>query len=149
MAEDCVDHAATLGKLDDRPCITKTLRIHGAIEDAERFGDLQYYGSDAPEVLQLIEANPELSKQLHPALPIVAAQVIWAVRRELARTVDDVLSRRTRALFLNAQAAIAMAPAVAKLMATELGRDAEWERVQIDEFCKIAQGYVVTEQRFL
>ncbi|HEY8748724.1 MAG TPA: glycerol-3-phosphate dehydrogenase/oxidase [Tepidisphaeraceae bacterium] len=143
MAEDCVDHAATLGKLEEQPCVTKTLRIHGWHENAEQFGELKYYGSDAAQIRELMDANPDLARQLHPALPIYAAQVVWAVRHEMARTVDDVLARRTRALFLNARAALAMAPDVARIMAEELGKDEAWAREQVAEFTDIAQGYLV------
>ncbi len=142
MAEDCVDHAATLAKLDERPCVTKTLSIHGHHQHAEQFGDLRYYGSDALALGELKTASPELARQLDPALPIQAVQVVWAVRQEMARTVDDVLARRTRALFLNAKAAIAMAPAVAKIMAAELGRDERWQNEQVAEFTAMAQGYL-------
>ncbi|HEV3083831.1 MAG TPA: glycerol-3-phosphate dehydrogenase/oxidase [Gemmataceae bacterium] len=143
MAEDCVDQAAMLAKLDERPCLTKTLNIHGHHPHAAPFGDLSYYGSDAPALQELIATAPELGRQLHPALPIQAVQVVWAVRHEMARTVDDVLSRRTRALFLNAKAALAMAPAVAKLMAVEFGRDDGWQAEQITQFTTMAQGYQV------
>jgi glycerol-3-phosphate dehydrogenase len=143
MAEDCVDHAATLAKLDERPCVTKTLNIHGYHQHAVEFGDLSYYGSDAPALRELMATSPELGHQLNAALPIQAAQVVWAVRHEMARTVDDVLSRRTRALFLNAKAALAMAPAVVKLMAGELGRDERWQNDQVAQFTAMAQGYLV------
>jgi glycerol-3-phosphate dehydrogenase len=143
MAEDCVDHAATLARLDERPCVTRTLNIHGYHQHPEQFGELRYYGSDAASIKDLIAANPELGRRLHDALPIVAAQVVWAVRHEMARTVDDVLARRTRALFLNAAAAIAMAPEVAQLMALELRRDAAWQQAQWAEFIALAQHYLV------
>jgi glycerol-3-phosphate dehydrogenase len=143
MAEDAVDHAATLAKLDDRPCPTKTLNIHGHHRHPEQFGDLAWYGSDAPAIQQLMRTQGELAKQLHPALPIYAAQVTWAARFEMARTVDDVLARRTRALFLNAKAAIEMAPAVAAILASELGRDPTWQPQQIEQFASIAKHYVV------
>ncbi len=169
MAEDCVDHAATLAKLDERPCVTKTLNIHGyhppsvSPPDAPTlpsprvgggkggglgggrggFGDLSYYGADGPTLRELMATSPELGRQLNPALPILAVQVVWAVRHEMARTVDDVLSRRTRALFLNAKAALAMAPGVAKLMAGELGRDERWQNDQVAQFTAMAQGYLV------
>jgi glycerol-3-phosphate dehydrogenase len=143
MAEDCVDHAATLAKLDERPCVTRTLKVHGHHQDAKEFGDLSYYGSDAAALRELTSTAPELDRQLHPALRIQAVQVIWAVRHEMARTVDDVLSRRTRALFLDAKAAVAMAPAVAKLMAAELRRDQRWETEQVAEFTAMAQSYLV------
>src|SRR5262249_34038288 len=127
----------------ERPCVSKTLRIHGYTEHTEQFRELSNYGSDAASVLDLMKAAPELGRRLHSALPIQAAQVVWAVRHEMARTLDDVLSRRTRALFLNAKAAITMAPAVAKLMADALGRDEPWQQAQVSEFTGLAQGYLV------
>jgi glycerol-3-phosphate dehydrogenase len=144
MAEDCVDHAATLGKLEERPCVTKTLRIHGWDDNAERFGELKYYGADAGEIRELMDGNAELGRRLHAALPIYGAQVVWAVRQEMARTVDDVLARRTRALFLNARAAVEMAPEVARIMAGEMGGDSAWQREQVEEFTAIAARYLVT-----
>jgi glycerol-3-phosphate dehydrogenase len=143
MAEDCVDHAATLAKLDERPCVTRTLNIHGYHEHAQDFAELGFYGSDAVGIRELAAAAPELGRQLDPALPIQAAQVVWAVRHEMARTVDDVLSRRTRALFLNARAALAMAPTVARLMAAELGRDERWQNGQVAQFTRMAQGFLI------
>jgi len=142
MAEDCVDHAITIGKLADRPCVTKTLPIHGYQEPSPLREDLSFYGSDLPAIRQLLADDPALAVRLHEALPIYAAQVVWAARHEMARSVEDVLARRTRALFLNARAAIAMAPAVAQLLAGELGRDEEWRKIQVHEFNTLAKGYL-------
>jgi glycerol-3-phosphate dehydrogenase len=142
MAEDCVDHAATLAKLDERPCVTTSLPIHGHHPHPEQFSDLSYYGSDAVAVQELMRAEPALGRRLSEEPPVYAAQVVWAARQEMARTVDDVLARRTRTLFLNAKAAIALAPEVAKLMAAELGRDEQWQRDQVAEFTALAQGYL-------
>jgi glycerol-3-phosphate dehydrogenase len=144
MAEDCVDHAATLARLDERPCVTPSLHIHGHHEDAERFGDLRVYGSAAADVLALTQTRPELAQRLHPSLPVIGAQVVWAARREMARTVDDVLARRTRALLLDARAAIAIAPQVAKLMAAELAKDERWQAEQVTQFTSVARNYVLT-----
>ena len=145
MAEDCVNHAATLGQLADRACVTDHLNIHGFHPGADRFGRLAIYGSDAPAVQQLMDTDPSLSEPLHSALPYVAAEVIWAVREEMARTVEDLLARRTRALFLNARAAVAMAPRVAALMARELGRDDGWETAQVQAFHQTARGFLIGE----
>ncbi len=142
MAEDCVDCAITVGGLDDRPCITRSMPIHGHLRDAERFGDLAHYGTDAVAVQALIESGERYAARLHPALPYRAGEVVWSTRFEMARTLDDYLSRRSRATFLNARAAIAMAPEVARLMAGELGRDAAWQERQIREFREIAAGYL-------
>ena len=143
MAEDGVDHAIVLGRLAERPCVTRDLRIHGFHPQAEQFGTLAGYGSDAVGIDALRRAQPALTAPLHPALPIIGAEVIWAARHEMARTLDDVLARRTRALSLNAGAAMAMAPTVARLLAAELGHDADWLRQQMTAFTAIASGYVV------
>jgi len=76
-------------------------------------------------------------------LPYIAAEVVWAARAEMARTVEDVLARHTRALFLNAKAAMEMAEPVAWLLAEELGRDEAWIAAQVAEFCALAELYRV------
>lgn len=144
MAEDCVNHAVTLGQLKKRPCPTRSLRIHGWQEDANESDPLAVYGSDAPAVRELIRETPELAAKLHPELPYREAEVVWSARHEMARTVEDVLARRTRALFLNAKAAIAAAPRVAELVARELGRDAGWCDDQVRDFESVARGYCIT-----
>jgi len=143
MAEDCVDHAATLARLPEKPCVTRNLNVHGFHHQAESFGNLSVYGSDALLIQELIRADPPLAKPLHPALPSCRAEVIWAARVEMARTVEDVLARRTRALFLDARAAIEMAQETAGLLARELGRDAAWQTEQVESFRALAQGYLV------
>ncbi len=142
MAEDCVDHAITLGRLRDEPCPTHTLRIHGYLQDSDTLEGLGVYGSDAEEIRALAQ-DPKLAVQLHPDLPYVAAEVVWAARAEMARTVEDVLARRTRALFLNAGAASAMAEPVAALLATGLGRNETWVAEQIKTFRALAEQYQV------
>jgi glycerol-3-phosphate dehydrogenase len=144
MAEDCVDHAVVLARLTERPCVTKNLHVHGFHRRAEQFGNLADYGSDAVGLEELMQERTELTERLHEALPICAAQVVWAVRHEMARTVDDVLTRRTRALYLNTAAALAMGPAVARLMAVELSRDAAWQQQQIEAFARIARNFEVS-----
>ncbi len=144
MAEDCVDHAITLGRLRDEPCTTRNLRIHGYMENAASLGSLEVYGADAEAIRWLAQDHPALGKQLHPELPYIGAEVVWAARAEMARTVEDVLARRTRALFLNARAAMAMAEPVARLLAGELGRDAAWVSAQVEAFLALAEQYTVS-----
>ncbi len=143
MAEDCVNHAAAVGRLEERPCVTKNLAIHGSCEKPQVYGELWMYGTAAEGVGRLMDGAAELAVPLHPALPIYGAQVVWAVRNEMARTVEDVLARRTRALFLNAKAAIEMAPAVARLMAQELAKPPAWEQEQVRAFTQLAATYSV------
>lgn len=146
MAEDCVDQAATLAQLPERPCRTQNLHIHGFHSDAQQFGALAVYGADAPEIQKLIARDPRLGEKLHPALPYVKAEVIWAVREEMARTVEDVLARRTRALFLNARAALEIARVVANLMASmaaEMDLDEASIAEQLSEFREVARNYIL------
>jgi glycerol-3-phosphate dehydrogenase len=143
MAEDCVDHAITLGRLEDSACVTQSLKLHGYHEDTESLGDLWVYGSDAAPIKAIALADPQLLAPMHPDLACCAAEVIWAVRYEMARTVEDVLARRTRALFLNAQAAISLAPRVAAIIAGELGEGPDWIENQEKSFRALAQNYLV------
>src|SRR3974390_858742 len=87
--------------------------------------------------------NSETGAPLHPALPYTGAEAVWAAREEMARTVEDVLARRTRALFPNATAAIAMAPRVADLLARELGRDHQWKCAQMEAFHQTSRNYLL------
>src|SRR5205807_2625920 len=89
MAEDCIEQAIVLAQLEERPCRTRSLPIHGSDAAAQTTGPLAVYGSDAARIEELIRQQPELGQNLHPALPICGAQVVWAVRHEMARTVDD------------------------------------------------------------
>src|SRR5258708_38494629 len=117
MAEDCVNQAATLAELPEKSCITQHLNIHGFHANSDRFGHLSVYGSDAAQVQELMSADPELAAPLHAALPYTGAGVVFAARHEMAVTIEDVLARRTRALFLNARAAIKIAPRAPEFMA--------------------------------
>jgi glycerol-3-phosphate dehydrogenase len=143
MAEDCVNQAITLGGLKDSPCVTFDLRIHGYHEHPEELGELRLYGTDADGIRTLSQANPALAQKLHPDLPYVAAEIVWGARYEMSRTVDDALARRTRALLLNARAAAAIAPKVARLLAEELGREEKWEKDQVASFTALAQQYIL------
>jgi glycerol-3-phosphate dehydrogenase len=91
---------------------------------------------------KLINNNPDLGQKLHKELPYVKGEVVWAVRNEMARTVEDVLSRRTRSLVLNANASMESAPEVARIMAEEMGFDKKWQEIQVDQYLKLAKGYL-------
>ena len=143
MAEDTIDQAAMLAGLDERPSVTAELPIHGYHPNAEQFGELAGYGSDAPAVRELLREDSRYAEPLHPAHPTRAGEVVWAARHEMARTAEDFLSRRTRTLLLDARASIDMAPRVAALLAEELGHDAEWEREQLRSYRELARGYLI------
>jgi glycerol-3-phosphate dehydrogenase len=143
MAEDCVNHAITLGSLPDTPCVTSTLHIHGYHQSTHSLGPLGVYGTDAVAIRALAQEHPALAEKLHPALPYIAAEIVWAARHEMSRSLDDALARRTRALLLNARAAIEIAPKVAHLLARELGRDALWIETQVASFTLLAKQYIL------
>ncbi|MFC4638298.1 glycerol-3-phosphate dehydrogenase/oxidase [Deinococcus hohokamensis] len=138
MGEDTVNRAAELAGLPKRLSLTPALKLHGAT--AEPLADhWKVYGTDADRV----QALPGADLQLHPALPYTEAEVRWAARFEQARTVEDVLARRLRALLLNARASQEAAPRVAALLAEELGHDKAWERGQVTAYQALASGYLL------
>lgn len=145
MAEDAINQAAALAGLPAKKCVTENLKIHGAVELKKDTEDLSIYGADAAEIRKIIAENPELGEKLHADLPYRKAEIIWAVRNEMAETVEDVLARRTRALFINARAAMEIAPQVAELMAEESGKKSAeiWIQEQIQIFGETAQHYTV------
>jgi glycerol-3-phosphate dehydrogenase len=144
MAEDCVNHAATLAGLDPKPCVTKRLNIHGYHKNPQKFGSLGLYGADAPAIQDLLRADLARQQTVHPALTALCGEVIWAARFEAARTIEDFLARRTRSLFVNARAAIQAAPRVAALMAKELGHNQHWESEQVKSFQRMSAAYLPT-----
>ncbi len=144
MAEDAVSQAATLAGFEERESATKKLKIHGSERRSETSENLAVYGSDAAEIERLIADNAELGVKLHPALPYSKAEIVWFCRREMAQTVEDILARRSRALFLNARAAVEIAPQIAQIMAKELKiEDAEvWIDEQLKSFNQTAENFL-------
>ena len=141
MAEETIDLAISHGELKNTACVTKELKIHGC-QDREIGNYLSIYGSDQRKIQQLIDENPSLSKIIHPNFPYTEGEVLWIVKNEMVETVEDVLSRRLRILFIDANAAIEMAPAIASIIAKEFNRDKAWEENQIELFNKLACGYI-------
>lgn len=142
MAEDVVNQAITTAHLSSRPCETKTLRLHGYQKKLDPTAHLSTYGTQIKEIKALMRKTPSLRQKIHPSLPYTKAEVIWAVRHEMARTLEDVLSRRTRSLLLNAQASIEAAALVAKLMAKELKKNTAWIKKQISSYKALAYRYL-------
>jgi len=141
MAEDTLATAIHQGMLPTRPCITRTIRLHGAPAQPSSNGSLARYGTDAGEIAALWESDPQMRMQIDPELPFTRAEVVFAARSEMARTLEDVLSRRTRALLLDAKAAQRSAPVVAKLLGAELGHGAEWIEQETGRFVALAQQF--------
>lgn len=147
MAEDTMEHVILVGELDSRPCITEDLRLYGAMDrdDAAlpKEERLRVYGSDSVSISELEKEQPDLAERIHPDLPYKLSQVVWGVRKEMARNIEDVLSRRTRALILDSKLAVESAEKVADVMALELGYDDEWKKAQVKEFKKLARKYML------
>jgi glycerol-3-phosphate dehydrogenase len=142
MGQDVVDKAITMAGLDDRPSRTEHLNLFGWSADSEGNEPFSAYGSSARDIKQMIKMDPELDRFIHPDLPYRFVEVIWSIRHEMARTLEDVMARRTRALILDARASMAIAPRIAALMGDELGRDEKWQKKQIDDFLTLAESYL-------
>jgi len=143
MAEDTIDQGIIIAGFEHNNSVTKELRIHGYHSHADEFGDLEIYGSDAIAIQELFRESDSYKELLHPKFNTVIGEIIWAVRNEMARTVDDFLSRRTRILLKNAKVSVEIAPKVAEIMAKELGQNKAWITDQIIEFNQIAKNYIV------
>ena len=151
MAEHAIDAAVAAANLDDtQGCQTRELKIHGcptrktnSASDGDPNSHLAVYGSDANQLIQLIRDTETLGQKIHPQHPYCWAEIDWAIDQEMACTVEDLLARRIRFLFLDANAALTSAPAVARRLAIKLGRDEQWVQDQIDEFTNLARGYLL------
>ncbi len=147
MGEDTVDKAARVGGLaptgrQNQLWIADCPRSSEQ-KTCEGFDPLRVYGSERTRLEELCRGTPALARPLHPRLPYRMVQITWAVREEYARTVEDVLSRRTRALILDASASVEAAPAVARVMAQELGKDVCWKDDQVRSYSRLARKYTV------
>lgn len=141
MAEETLKKIIEVGKLIKVSCNTKNIKISGCTE-IELKGHLSVYGSYEKNVRALIKEQPFLGEKLVSTHEYAEAEVIWAVRHEMARTIEDVLARRLRILFLDANAAMQAAPRVAELMAVELNCNEEWKSNQLMQFNKVASNYI-------
>ncbi|BDD03475.1 glycerol-3-phosphate dehydrogenase/oxidase [Aureibacter tunicatorum] len=141
MAEDTVDKAAMIAGLEDKACITKDLPIHGWAKGHDKTDPLSKYGSDKEYINELMIKEPDLKDFIHERLPYTKAEIVWMVRNEMPVTLEDVMSRRTRALLLDARASIEAAPVVAEIMAKELGHDNSWKKEQVNIYKELAEGY--------
>ena len=146
MAEDAVDNAIMIAGLAERKCITSHLLIHGYDKNTVAgSGPMSVYGRDRDEVEEIEKENEQYKGWLIESLEIKKAQVVWAVREEMARTVEDVLARRTRALFLDARASLAVCKEVAEIMAKELNKDQSWADEQVTAFKTLAKQYFLED----
>jgi len=142
MAEDTIDQAIAVAGLEFKPSVTENLRIHGYTNAKIENKHLGMYGSDADDIEYLCREK-NMGEKLHPDYEYTAGEVIWSIRNTMARNVEDFLARRIRILFLDANAAIEMAPIVAKLMAKELNKNHKWVKEQITLFNNVAKRYLI------
>jgi glycerol-3-phosphate dehydrogenase len=129
MAQDAVNNAVFVAKLERKKCITTNLPIGNLISRLEI-------------VNQLKNSDTILSELMHPKYLFIKAEIIYAIRNQMAITLEDILARRIRLLFLDAPVAIEVAPMVANIMAKELNKDAAWTAAQINSFNLVAKQYI-------
>ncbi|WP_455170349.1 FAD-dependent oxidoreductase [Aegicerativicinus sediminis] len=142
IGEDVVDSIAKNFSMKCGSSITLSLSIHGNVKDLiEGPNHLIFYGSDLPEFLKFQESNPKYSEIIHPKFNFTIGQIVWSIRFEFARTVEDFLSRRIRMLLLDAKSAIEAAPKVAEVMAEELAYSDQWKKEQIQQFTQLTNSY--------
>jgi glycerol-3-phosphate dehydrogenase len=144
MAQDCLDRAIQWCDLPERACQSIHLPLHGAGPNTGQGPSVENsYGTDADGIEQLAQQNAALAMPLVAGYHLRGAEVLWSIRHEMARTVEDVLARRSRLLFLNCQAALQAAPTVAELLRQELKRDLPWSEQQLREFAEVAKAFAV------
>jgi glycerol-3-phosphate dehydrogenase len=143
MAEDTVDRACKMGLLEKRRCVTRNLRIHGYRPNPDLSDHLYVYGSDRDQIVALAGSDPAMARRISEKYPYTAAEVVWAVRHEMALDLEDVLARRVRLLYVDAAEAIKAARVTAQIMAAELGRDSKWENEQVEAFTALANNYIL------
>ncbi|MDO9634309.1 MAG: glycerol-3-phosphate dehydrogenase/oxidase [Paludibacter sp.] len=143
MAEETVNLAIRKKGIKFRSCVTKKMKIHGYKKIKDRSNWMYVYGSDRDEIKKLEKENPAYADKLVKDFDFTVSQVIWAVRNEMAMTLDDVLARRVRLLSLDARKSIEIADKVARIMAKELGESEAWIEKQIADYTAIASKYIL------
>lgn len=143
MAEDTIDQAAIIAGLDSQPCVTANMPIHGGEAHIDSNKEFSIYGSDAKGIQHLIDEDPSLAKAIHPKLPYTCAEIVWAVKHEMAMKLEDVLARRTRALLLDAKASLEAAPRAVNFLAKELNYSAAQTQQELKEYATLAANYII------
>lgn len=141
MAEETIDKAIKEGFLEKRNCITSVLKLT-TLTTGYAAHRLYIYGDKYTEIEKLIHDHPELGIPIDPRFPYTRAEIIWICRNEMPVTIEDILSRRTRALFQNARASAEIAVEIAALMASEFGHDAKWQQEQIELYNQFVKNYI-------
>jgi glycerol-3-phosphate dehydrogenase len=142
MAEKTIDKAIQSAGLKFAPSKTKDLKIHGW-QSISAESHLSVYGSDADSIRELIEKDSSLSERIHPSYPFTKAEIKWFVKNEMAVTLEDIMARRLRLLFLDAKAAMEAAPMVVKVISSLTGHNSEWENQQLVFFNELTKGYIL------
>ena len=143
MAQDTLDYAIRYMHVPTRDCVTESFPLHGACPDPDFSDPLYVYGTDTASIRDLIATSPAMAEKLHPDYGYTRGEVTWVIRNEMPRTLEDVLARRLRILFLDARAAVQMAPAVVEILASEQGKGEAWKVAQLDDFNRIASNYIL------
>ena len=141
MGEDMIDKVEKELQWKHSSSATASLQIHGYLIQSNQTDPLYYYGSDETFVKKI--SKEKGNEWVSEKLQITKAQIIWAIKEEMARTVEDVLSRRTRALLLDARESIRISSLVAEAMAEEMHEDENWINEQIKIFKEVAANYVL------
>ena len=141
MAEETIDKAIKAGILEKRRCITGNFSFYsnGKPLESDR---LKIYGNQASEIEKMIREQPGLGELIHVRLPYTKAEILWICRNEMPLTLEDILARRTRALFLDARASAEVCPVVADLMAKEFGLSKQWQESEISKYNNLIINYI-------
>lgn len=143
MAQDTVDQALIAGGFGDRPCLTASLPIHGSDFTGDRNDPRQAYGSDLLNIESLILHDQTLAKKIHLDLPYLWADLAWSIDHEMALTTEDLLSRRTRSLLLDADAAQSISLKVSEFLAHRLGKPASYAKLVHQQFLETSSHYTL------
>ncbi len=142
MAEHTIDKAIQAAGLHFCVCKTKNLKIHGCTVEND-LSHLSVYGSDAKAINQLMKDEVALAEKIHPSYNYTKAEVKWVIENEMAITIEDILARRIRLLFLDAQAAMEAAPTVVKMLSKYNNKNELWEKEQLNNFNELASQYLI------
>ena len=141
MAEETINKAIDAGFLEKRNCVTSELKL-ATLATGNSLDRLHVYGDRFFEISQLISDNSGLGIPIDHRFPYTRAEIMWICRNEMPLMIEDMLARRTRALFLNARASSEIAAEVASVMAEELGHDLKWQKEQIESYNQLVKNYI-------
>lgn len=143
MAQDTVDLALKHLDLPAKDCVTEHFAIHGSRKNPDYNDPLYVYGTDADLIRKMIASSPLMAERLLPDYHYTVGELTWLIRNEMPRTLEDLLARRLRILFLDARAAMRMAPRAAEILAAELGKDEAWANDNVERFNRVASNYIL------